>query len=48
MQRCQNCGLLSNDSEDFCEFCGEPLFIQVEHEDSNGTRYQTQLQEVIV
>ncbi|WP_308575543.1 hypothetical protein [uncultured Methanosphaera sp.] len=31
MQRCRYCGQLNDDDVDQCIYCGEPLFIQVDH-----------------
>lgn len=33
MQRCRYCGQLNDDDVDECIYCGEPLFIQVDHSD---------------
>lgn len=32
MQRCRFCGQLNDDDVDECIYCGEPLFIQVDHD----------------
>lgn len=34
MQRCQYCGQLNDDITDECIYCGEPLYIEVEHDDA--------------
>lgn len=31
MQRCSNCGELNDDSYDYCAYCGEVMYIQVEN-----------------
>ena len=33
MQECPYCGQLNSDFEDRCVYCGELLYIQVEHDD---------------
>ena len=33
MQRCQYCGQLNDDFEEACIYCGEPLYIKVNHDD---------------
>ncbi|MCD7781668.1 MAG: hypothetical protein LUG89_03105 [Methanosphaera sp.] len=47
MQRCQYCGQLNDDLTDACIYCGEPLYIQVNHDDDytndNDHRYAIQV-----
>ncbi len=32
MQQCFHCGQLNEEYEDYCVYCGEALFIEVDHE----------------
>ncbi|RAP48140.1 MAG: hypothetical protein BZ135_01030 [Methanosphaera sp. rholeuAM6] len=32
MQQCLHCGQLNDDNEDYCVYCGEAMYIQIEHD----------------
>lgn len=36
MQRCSNCGELNDDSYDYCAYCGEIMYIQVDNNSTNN------------
>ena len=36
MERCSQCGQLNEDYEDYCIYCGEAMFIQVDHENTTN------------
>lgn len=36
MQRCSNCGEYNDDSEDYCIYCGEIMYIQVENNSTSN------------
>lgn len=36
MQQCLHCGQYNEDSEDYCAYCGEALYIQINHDSSNA------------
>lgn len=38
MQQCLHCGQYNEDSEDYCAYCGEALYIQINHDDSSNTK----------
>lgn len=38
MQQCLHCGQYNDDSEDYCAYCGEALYIQINHDDSRNAK----------
>ncbi len=38
MQQCFHCGQYNDDSEDYCAYCGEALYIQINHDDSRNAK----------
>ena len=38
MQQCLHCGQYNDDSEDYCAYCGEALYIQINHDDSGNAK----------
>jgi len=38
MQQCFHCGQYNDDSEDYCAYCGEALYIQINHDDSRNSK----------
>lgn len=38
MQQCLHCGQYNDDVEEYCAYCGEALYIQINHDDSRNTK----------
>lgn len=38
MQQCLHCGQYNEDYEDYCAYCGEELYIEIDHDDSRNTK----------
>ena len=38
MQQCLHCGQYNEDYEDFCAYCGEELYIEIDHDDSRNPK----------
>ena len=38
MQQCLHCGQYNEDYEDYCAYCGEELYIEIDHDDSRNPK----------